>query len=129
MAGWGKNVYAAGRELHPSGPLMSAVARVLVPVPAVWSLLPPLALVSAALGVGGARVAVFGAVATAALLVWFLVVTRRFGISLHYALLFPLGALVYLYIALGAVFRGDRVRWKDRAYSVTSGKSGSSPTS
>ena len=129
VAGWGKNVYAGGRELLPGGPAMSAVARVLVPLPAVWSLLPPLALVSTALGAGGARVAVFGAVATAALLVWFLVVTRRFGISLHYALLFPLGALVYLYIALGAVFRGDRVRWKDRAYSVTPGKSGSSSTS
>ena len=129
VAGWGKNVYAGGRELLPGGPVMSAVARVLVPVPAVWSLLPPLALVSTAFGAGGARVAVFGAVATAALLVWFLVVTRRFGISLHYAFLFPLGALVYLYIALGAVFRGDRVRWKDRAYSVTPGKSGSSPTS
>ena len=129
VAGWGKNVYAGGRELLPGGPAMSAVARVLVPLPAVWSLLPPLALVSTALGAGGARVAVFGAVATAALLVWFLVVTRRFGVSLHYALLFPLGALVYLYIALGAVFRGDRVRWKDRAYSVTPGKSGSSSTS
>ena len=129
VAGWGKNVYAGGRELLPGGPAMSAVARVLVPLPAVWSLLPPLALVSTALGAGGARVAVFGAVATAALLVWFLVVTRRFGISLPYALLFPLGALVYLYIALGAVFRGDRVRWKDRAYSVTPGKSGSSSTS
>ena len=129
VAGWGKNVYAGGRELLPGGPAMSAVARVLVPLPAVWSLLPPLALVSTALGAGGARVAVFGAVATAALLVWFLVVTRRFGISLLYALLFSLGALVYLYIALGAVFRGDRVRWKDRAYSVTPGKSGSSSTS
>ncbi len=129
VAGWGKNVYAGGRELLPGGPAMSAVARVLVPLPAVWSLLPPLALVSTALGAGGARVAVFGAVATAALLVWFLVVTRRFGMSLPYALLFPLGALVYLYIALGAVFRGDRVRWKDRAYSVTPGKSGSSSTS
>ena len=129
VAGWGKNVYAGGRELLPGGPAMSAVARVLVPLPAVWSLLPPLALVSTALGAGGARVAVFGAVATAALLVWFLVVTRRFGISLPYALLFPLGALVYLYIALGAVFRGDRVRWKDRTYNVTPGKSGSSPTS
>ena len=65
VAGWGKNVYAGGRELLPGGPVMSAVARVLVPVPAVWSLLPPLALVSTALGAGGARVAVFGAVATA----------------------------------------------------------------
>ena len=128
VAGWGKNVYAGGREILPGGPVTSAVARVLVPMPAVWTLLPPLALASAALGTGGPRMGVFGAVATAALLVWFLVVTWRFGISLLYALLFPLGALVYLYIALGAVLRGDRVRWKGRTYSVKPGTSGGSPT-
>ncbi len=45
-------------------------------------------------------------------------VARRFRLAPWYALTFPLGAAVYLYIAIAAVLRGDRVRWKARDYRV-----------
>ena len=38
------------------------------------------------------------------------------GERLWYALLYPLGLAVLLYIAVGAVARGNRVAWKGRRY-------------
>jgi hypothetical protein len=34
----------------------------------------------------------------------------------RYALLYPLGLAMFLYIAVGAVLRGQRVEWKERTY-------------
>ncbi|MEO6443548.1 MAG: glycosyltransferase family A protein [Gemmatimonadaceae bacterium] len=118
VAGWGKNVYAAGRETLPPGRFTSPLLPLLVPLPALWALLPPLALVAVATGVAGGRTLAFGAVASAALLTWFAGVSWRMRVALPYALLFPLGAVIYLYIALSAVRRGDRVQWKGRTYDV-----------
>jgi hypothetical protein len=38
------------------------------------------------------------------------------GEPIAYALLYPLGLATLLYIAAGAVFRGQRVEWKERTY-------------
>lgn len=117
VAGWRKNVYAAGRETLPGGPIGRGLARVLVPGPALLALAPPLALAwGLARGEVGAQA--FGASATAALLLVAGAVARRFRLAPWYALTFPLGAAVYLYIAIAAVLRGDRVRWKARDYRV-----------
>lgn len=118
IAGWSKNVYSAGRETVPGGGLGRAVARVLVPGPAVLALLPVVGLVLGASGIASPAWRSFGASATLALLLLFLAVGRAFRLAPWYALTFPLAALVYLYIALVAVWRGDRVRWKEREYDV-----------
>jgi chlorobactene glucosyltransferase len=118
VAGWSKNVYAAGRDTLPGGAAGRWLARLLVPGPAVLALLP---IVAIALGLAGPLSLVwlaFGVSATLALLVLFLAVGREFRLTRWYALTFPLGALVYLYLALVAVWRGDRVRWKGREYDV-----------
>lgn len=119
VAGWGKNVYSAGRETIPGGALAQALARALVPAPAVLSLLPVLALVGGASGALSHSWLAFGASASAAQLLWFAAITREFRLAPWYALTFPLGALVYLYIAVAAVTRGTRVRWKGREYDVS----------
>ncbi len=66
----------------------------------------------------GATTLWFGVSATAALLLCFLAIGREFALPPWYALTFPLAALVYFYIAVRAVARGDRVEWKGRAYQI-----------
>ena len=50
------------------------------------------------------------------ILLWWIVAYRTVGESPLYALAYPLGALVLLYIFLSAVIRGRRVSWKGRMY-------------
>lgn len=118
VAGWGKNVYSAGRDTLPGGTLGAILARALVPAPAVLSLLPVVALVGGATGVLTPPWLVFGASASAALVLWFAAIMREFRLAPWYALTFPLGAVVYFYIAVAAVSRGTHVRWKGREYDV-----------
>lgn len=125
VAGWSKNVYAAGRETMPGGAPGRALARLLVPGPGLLALAPPLALGWGAAGDDAATVA-FGASASLALALVALAVGRRFRLAPWYALTFPLGAAVYLYIAVGAVLRGDRIRWKARDYRLAASLDGAS---
>lgn len=118
IEGWGKNVYSAGRETLPGGAIGEWLARLLIPGPAFLALAPVVALMAGVLGGAGASWTAFGASASLALLVWFGAIGREFRLSPWYALTFPLAALTYLYIAGRAVWRGDRVEWKGRAYTV-----------
>jgi chlorobactene glucosyltransferase len=114
--GWGKNIYAGGRKAMPFG----AVGRVVFPLaliaPSLFSLVPPIVLVLALLGAVGPTALAWAAIATSANLVWWLLVYAWLRLSPIYALLHPLGAAMVLYIALGAIARGRRVRWKEREY-------------
>ena len=114
--GWGKNIYAGGRKAMPLG----AVGRVLYPLalvtPSLFTLVPPVVLLLGLLGAVGPTATTWAAVATGANLVWWLLVYAWLRLSPLYALLHPLGAAMVLYIALGAIARGRRVRWKEREY-------------
>jgi hypothetical protein len=55
-------------------------------------------------------------ISSVATLIWWLVVYITIGETPLYALLYPLGALVLLYIFVTAVIRGRRVTWKGRTY-------------
>jgi hypothetical protein len=55
-------------------------------------------------------------ISSVATLIWWLVVYITIGENPLYALLYPLGALVLLYIFVTAVIRGRRVTWKGRTY-------------
>lgn len=118
VAGWGKNVYAAGRETLPGGAAGRWLARLLVPAPALAALVPVLALAGGAIGWLAPSTLWFGISATAALTLCFVAIGREFALPPWYALTFPLGALVYFCIAVRAVARGDRVEWKGRAYEL-----------
>jgi hypothetical protein len=116
--GWGKNVYAGGVDAMPAGALGRAVFPLALLAPALFGLVPPIVLVLGLLGVVGHGALLWASIATGANLVWWLLVYAWLRASLLYALLHPLGAAVWLYIAAGAIARGRRVRWKGREYEA-----------
>lgn len=116
VAGWRKNVYAAGREALPGGKIVRPFARLLVPFPALSALLPVVIALTSLMGWTSKSALVFAVSAILAQLLWFAFVERQFRLPLRYALSFPLGAAVYLYIALTAVARGSHIEWKGRRY-------------
>lgn len=120
VRGWGKNVFAGGIDALP--PIRAL--RLLFPLGLtafpVAQLLPIAVLIAVALGavVPPAISVWLVATLTATLLGW-LAVYLRAGRSPLYALAFPLGAAVLLWIFTGAIVRGRRVRWKGRDYQST----------
>jgi hypothetical protein len=116
IEGWGKNVYAGGRKAMPLGALGRAIFPLLLITPGLFGFVPPIVLALGLLGVVGSGVLTWAAIATAANLMWWFVVYAWLRLSPVYALLHPLGSAMVLYIALGAIVRGRRVRWKEREY-------------
>ncbi|HEY2026189.1 MAG TPA: glycosyltransferase family 2 protein, partial [Gemmatimonadaceae bacterium] len=74
VRGWGKNLYAGGRDAMPFGPF----GRVLYPfallVPGLTGVVPPLLLTLSLAGVLGHGVLVWSAIVTSVNLVWWLIV-------------------------------------------------------
>ncbi|MDP9277984.1 MAG: glycosyltransferase [Gemmatimonadota bacterium] len=115
--GWRKNVFAGGLDSVPFGKLGRTMFPLFLLMPPLLELLPVLALVLAAFGLTtGNTVLVWAAISCAATLVWWVVVYLTARENPLYALAYPLGALVLLYIFLSAVIRGRRVTWKGRTY-------------
>jgi chlorobactene glucosyltransferase len=114
--GWGKNVYAGGRDAMPFGAAGKLLFPLLLVSPALAGLLPPVLLVLALAGLLGHGVLLWSAIATGVNLLWWLVVYRAMRQSMAYALLYPLGAAVLLYITGRAITRGQQVEWKGRQY-------------
>jgi hypothetical protein len=114
--GWGKNINAGGRKAMPFGAVGRALYPLALVAPSLFSLVPPIVLALGLLGAVGPVATTWAAVATGANLVWWLLVYSWLRLSPLYALLHPLGAAMVLYIALGAIARGRRVRWKEREY-------------
>jgi len=114
--GWGKNIYAGGRKAMPFGVVGRAIYPLLLVTPGLFGMVPPIVLALGLLGMVGSTALTWAAIATIANTVWWLLVYAWLRLSPVYALLHPLGAAMVLYIALGAIVRGRRVRWKDREY-------------
>ena len=115
IAGWGKNVYAGG--MHALPPF---VPRWVFPFglifPPLFNLLPPVALVLAAVGLLSYPVLIWAAVATAATVLMWMKFYHDARESVFLALLYPLGAALALFIYARAIVRGRNVSWKDRDY-------------
>jgi zinc transporter ZupT len=80
-------------------------------------LLPPLSLALAVAGLAtSGTLLVWAAISGGVTLLWWIVVYVTIGENPLYALAYPLGALVLLYIFFTAVIRGRRVSWKGRTY-------------
>lgn len=118
VEGWTKNFSVGARQ---SASRWGAVALPgIVAFQLLMWVLPPLALVFPGLELGWA------AGATLLALVTWVGVYHRFEVSVGYALLFPLGALMVAAIAVRSGLRGRRrIEWKGRRYSA--GGSDSSP--
>jgi hypothetical protein len=116
VAGWRKNVFAAGRYAAPGGTVGRALyGPLLVAGPLVW-LAPPVVFAVAATGLLPSAWLVWSALATGASLVFGMATYRAMREPAWYAFLYPLGLALMFYISAGAVARGRRVRWKDREY-------------
>jgi len=115
VAGWSKNLVMGGLasvapRLRPIVPPLSALAGA-----GLW-LAPPATLAAALLGVGGPALLVWSVAASGtSVLVW-MVVTARMGAHPAYALLYPMGAAVGMWIFLRSWARGRHVEWKGRRY-------------
>ena len=114
--GWGKNIYAGGRKAMPLGALGRAIFPLLLVTPGLFGVVPPIVLALGLLGVVGSGVLTWATIATAANVIWWLLVYAWLRLSPGYALLHPVGSAMVVYIALGAIVRGRRVRWKEREY-------------
>ena len=116
IRGWRKNIFAGGRTAAiggRAGQLAFPVALLSVPV---IGLAPVVALLLSLLGVLGAKWVVWSAVSVAASLVYWVAIYHFMRASIVNALLYPLGLVMFGYIAIGSVLRGQRVEWKNREY-------------
>jgi chlorobactene glucosyltransferase len=118
VEGWGKNVFAGGRDAMPLGVLGRAIFPLLLVTPSLFQLVPPVVLALGLAGVVGTAALTWAAIATGANLVWWVLVYAWLRVSPTYALLHPLGAAVLLHIVVRATVRGRRVRWKERDYKA-----------
>jgi chlorobactene glucosyltransferase len=115
--GWRKNVFAGGLDAVPFGKVGQSIFPLALLLPPLVELLPPLALLLWAFGVTtGTTVILWALISSAATLLWWIVVYVTVEENPLYALIYPLGALVLLYIFFTAVVRGRRVSWKGRTY-------------
>jgi hypothetical protein len=116
VRGWGKNIYAGAFDAWPVGGL---ARRILLPIalltPAVLVLIPPVQVALALMGVIDVP-AIAPAAATLVLMLLWGLVYRAFGVSPLYGVIYPLGAIVLLYIVITAIWRGRSVAWKGRSY-------------
>jgi len=117
IGGWQKNVFAGGLDSVPFGKVGRTLFPLFLLMPPLMELLPMLALALAAAGFAtGGTLLLWAAISVAATLGWWIVVYVTVRENPLYALAYPLGALVLLYIFLTAVIRGRRVSWKGRTY-------------
>jgi chlorobactene glucosyltransferase len=114
IEGWSKNVYLGGRRSFPEEPVLRALVPVMLLAAFGFWLIPPavLAITGATAGPGPAAAA-----ATALSALFWMLVSWRMKIPPWYGLLYPIGALMGLYIVARSTRRGARrVEWRGRVY-------------
>ncbi|MFL5574257.1 MAG: glycosyltransferase [Gemmatimonadaceae bacterium] len=117
ISGWRKNVFAGGLDSVPFGRIGQMLFPLVLLLPPLLELLPPLALVLSASGMATTTTLVlWSAISCTATLGWWIGVYVTTRNNPLYALAYPLGAIMLLYIFFTAVIRGRRVTWKGRTY-------------
>ncbi|WKW13231.1 glycosyltransferase [Pseudogemmatithrix spongiicola] len=114
--GWGKNVYAAGRDTMPLNAVTGRIFPWIFPLPALMPVLPLLCLTLGLAGVWGPGALVFGAIAAPATLLFYAGVYGFSRLNPLWALLYPLAAVTFSWICAEAAWRGSKVEWKGRGY-------------
>jgi chlorobactene glucosyltransferase len=114
--GWGKNVYAAGRDALRLNAFTRRLLPFVFPIPALMPAIPAIVLLLAFLGILGDGARLFGIIALSANLLFWAGVYAYARLSPLWALLHPLGSVVFAAICAEAAWRGSRVEWKGRRY-------------
>ncbi len=114
--GWGKNLYAAGRDTLSLGPITRRLLPFIYPIPPLVPLMPMGVLALALLGTWGSGALWFGLIAgTTNLLFWFGVYAFS-GLNPLWALWHPVANVVLSGICAESAWKGSRVEWKGRRY-------------
>ncbi len=116
VRGWLKNVYVGGREAAPFGRVGRAVYPLIVIAAPVFALLPAAVLPLGFFGALPAWTFMWALPGALVALLFWLAYYAWEQLPLWYALLYPLGLALVLYIVLLAFVRGPRVQWKGRTY-------------
>ena len=116
VRGWGKNVYAAGRDSLDLGPIGHAVLRVIFPLPALWEIVPIGLAIGAVFRVVPPAVGIWGALVYAITALYWGIVHALAKQPVWWGLLHPLASVMIFIIFTRAAWKGDRVEWKGRAY-------------
>lgn len=114
--GWGKNVWAAGRDTVPGGAGVRAIFRVLSPLVPLWEIAPVAAIMLALAGLVPPAAGGWGAIAYTINTVFWLVFRRASRAPMRYAPLHPVAACILAALLAVASWRGARVEWKGREY-------------
>jgi chlorobactene glucosyltransferase len=117
VEGWSKNVYAAGRKSMPFSRLLGFLYPLLLVTTPLMGVIPVVVLILAAMGIGEAN-AYWAAAATVAMLLTWAAIYVSMEQPPAYALLYPVGSVVFAWICLRAAIRGRHVEWKGRAYEA-----------
>lgn len=121
VEGWSKNIFMALVEMRESLWQAYVGAALLLMLPLL--LLLPVPVLALGLVRGAVFPIVFGALAWAGLAATVGFILRAWRIPPWYAVLYPLGAAVQIWILLRAVWRGPRrMVWKGRTYAHGIGK-------
>lgn len=100
LAGWTKNLASGVSHMMPPLPLVRALARYLMWVPALFWIAAP--FVSPIAGV-------------VALITW-IAVYAMMRAPVWYAALYPFGAAMVAFIMMRSAWRGQRIEWRGRSY-------------
>jgi chlorobactene glucosyltransferase len=114
--GWGKNLWAAGRDSLPGGELLQPLFRVIFPLPALVALLPTAVLLAVLVGDASPSIVTAAWVAQGVTLLFWIGVYTFSHLAPWWALTYPLAAMVFAWMLGEAAWRGARVEWKGRHY-------------
>jgi chlorobactene glucosyltransferase len=118
VRGWRKNIFAGAGDAVPFGVVgRRVILPMMLLLPWILVLLPPIVCIVALCG--GVELSPIPPVAaTLALVVLWAAIYRAFELRSYYAIIYPLGAVVMLYIVTSAIVRGRSVGWKGRTYQA-----------
>ncbi len=120
MRGWGKNVYAGGRDTLALGAVGQTVLRLVFPVPALCNVLPFVLGLVALAGLLPPDMLWWAAACYAAATLFWAVVYAVQRVSPMYGLLHPFAGALLAVLFARAAWRGSRVEWKGREYRSVS---------
>ena len=117
IEGWSKNIYLGGRRSFPDEPVQRALVPAMLSVALGFWLIPPMVLLSLALGSGLTNLVMPSALATLLSAFFWMLICYGMAIPPVYGLGYPLGAFMALYIVARSTWRGSRtVEWRGRVY-------------
>ncbi|MFZ5624577.1 MAG: glycosyltransferase [Gemmatimonadota bacterium] len=118
IEGWSKNVYLGGRQSFPDEPVLRALAPLLEILAVLFWIVPPALVAAALVGLGGWWL-MPAIVATVMSVAFWAVINAAMGVPRRWALLYPLGAGMALYIVVRSMVRGRRkVEWRGRIHAL-----------